>query len=252
MNSQALVTTNEDLETHADTIGTLQAARANLGSADIERVAEIRVWARAVHAAATAKRAAAVAREAMETQIRAERQLGRLLEEDRSLASAVGISHAAAGTFIDLATMPDRLWEATITDLLDRGKVCSTQHVINNARRSSLKKIEPGIWRAYDSRYFTLNSGGRVSLSWHQSLEDVREELRIAAGLSKRWRGDPSRTRLDEAHARARRLAQQLGLLAETLGGEARRRVEAAELLQATVAEELFAAYRLESLHEDM
>lgn len=246
--STALARIGEDTLGSGDgTVEQLRSVRVRIGTADFESLFAIRAWAEVVGAAARAKRAADVAREAAETRIRAERQLGALLLAAPGLENSLDLGGARPQEWKAVADIPAATFEEAVLDLLDRGKSCAAQWVIKNARVLTLRKVEAGVWEAWDGTHFT-QEGRRwtphYGLGARSALESARDALRRNAGLRKGWHENPVSAKLDDAHARARRLAQALSLLGSTLTGTARAQVAEAELLQAKVAGLLYAAYR--------
>lgn len=250
--SGELVTRDSDvsaaLATVDRTVAQLRDARSVLPAMSADALLAARAWAELVGAAARAKQAKDIAREAAETQVRLERRLGELVAENPDV---LDVTATRVRTWKELAGIPKHLFERVVDDMLARGKSCSAPHVVANAKKESLVSVESGIWRDYSGTFWLDEKDGRGRLTEYHglgeggyySLQGAREYLRRSLGLRKSWHESPARTRLDDAHARSRRLAQALSLLGTTLSGEERKMVSEAELLQAKVAELLHKAW---------
>lgn len=155
------------------------------------------------------------------------------------------------GAYSAVACIPDELFEQVVSDLLDRGKSVDPRTILRISRQQSLEYIEPGISRSWDGLFYTSMSGVRPPRrSKKKNLEEVREELYEEERLTKKSaRSGPAKL-LDEAFAEARRDAQALNQLRETIGGEIGDIIAEAELLQAKVASLLFDAYRQRQIRE--
>ena len=249
MSAVALVKQGEALDAPDRAIQQLREQRKALVSLEnIEALLTLRAWAEVVGGAARAKRAKQLATEAAETQIRAERRLGLLLLADRRRGHEPELDASApkVATWVRLAEIPERLFESVVAGMLERGLACSAPYVFRNARRDSLKPVEPGIWTTFDGVYATKTEFGRWEfhdLYTRSSLDEIREIVREGAGLRKGWAESKVRVRLDDAHSRSRRLAQALSLLGETSTGDVRKMIGEAELLQSKVAGLLYAAW---------
>lgn len=225
------------------------------------------VWAEAVSAATRAKRAWAVAREASEMRIRAERRLGQLIAatpayrdpakalEDRLFgvpnAERINVDYKKEGAFLAIGKIPHELFEKVIIGLLDREKSVDPTTVLRCAHRESLERIEPGIAVAWDGTYFLDSTdSGQIKRATSRDLDRVREELHALHRLSRRQPRAPVAVAIDEAFAKARRDAQALNALGEGIHGEAGRLIADAELLQAQVASLLFDAYRVVTVND--
>lgn len=238
------ITAPDEVVANATTLDLLRSAREKIADADPDTLMELKIWAEAVRASAAAKKAADIALQASETKFRAELRLGELLSRDDGLCRRLDIAPAHASVLVDLAAIPARLREETVRDMLARGKSCAIQWVIHNARRSSLKKVEAGIWIAWDGQYFTHDPDTkRPTRIYASDLDGAREALRKSWGLKKDFRSASAMSRIDEAHARSRRLAQSLSLLGQHVTGETLARIQRAELLQGEVANLLYGAW---------
>ena len=220
----------------------LTAARASIGTMDFDSLHALRVWAEVLAAQGRARRAASLAAEATETRIRVERELGRhLLRADDD---GLDIKPTERSNWPELAKIPNDLFEKIVARLVGRGSACTAKGVINSARRESLRQTEPGIWVSWDGHYFVASPFPNGSPQHAGKLSTARQLLQRRAGLRKSWRESSASVRLDDSHARARRLSLALSLLGESLTGTARDLVGEAEHHQMRVAELLYEAYQ--------
>lgn len=235
----------------------LRLALPTLSAVDLQAAV---IWAQAVNAAGRAQRAWDVAREASDVQIRAERRLGQLLNaylNDGRTATQklddvyngngrerIPVDWKREGALSRLGSIPDDIFEDVVNDLLDRRKSVAIPTVLRLAHRHSLTRVEDHIYVAWDGAYF-LQPDMSLRRSHATTLDQARAELHEALRLKKRPPRLPIAKSLDDAFAEARRDAQSLSRLRETISGEPGRLISEAELLQSKVAEILFKAYRL-------
>lgn len=201
--------------------------RETLTSDDAETVYASRLWTEAVSAAARSKRAEDVAREAAETQVRLERRLGQLLPcEDLDLTPQFRVRCK------ELAGIPAKTFESVVADMAARGLQCKAHHVVTNARRHSMKRVETDIFLSHDGIYLARRPGGQ-GYTKHNSIDDARKSL-----------GGKIHGRLDRAQGEARVLAQVVSQIRTNLSGDARADAERAEYLLGEVASLLHNAWR--------
>lgn len=256
--SVALAVRNEhlpkDTRDWSRSLEQLASARLTIQDASVEEAFTARLFAETVAAAARARQAIDVAREASETQIRAERRLGILLRGIANRGEDLGLNVSAAtlGQWLNLAKIPSDVFDDVVAEMLSRGCQCKSTHVFRNAQRKTLVRVEAGIWKAFDGSLWTENphdhrtGDAKRKSPCFGDLATARETIRRQAGLKKTWRDDPNVVRLDDSHARSRRMAQALSILGGTLTGESRELLSRAEHLQGEVAALLFEAYRIE------
>lgn len=232
----------------------LRQIRATVVSSDELELVDAIAYVEAVETAARARNAASVMREATQTRILAQRRLGELMLDDPAIAGRLGGDPnkrrerknvpGNVDAMMDLARVPLALFKETIAGMIDEERACLPNGVVRRAKLRSLKKVEPGIYQAYEGSYFYA-SGNRRVLAPTGTLDGARRGLKQETGLrSVRWHRSSEAQRLDNLYGHARQLSNAISLLRdEEVGSEMRAKLAQAEVLQMKVAELLYAAY---------
>lgn len=245
-----------DEESAARALAQCAEAQRLIPNASVEELIEIRGWARAVNAVAQAKATQKIAAEACLAQVMAERRLGLILQDrktPKTLAERIRttVTQNDLRSVEKLARIPDDLFESIIGQAVEVEKSSfSASSIYRACRIASLKKVQKGIFRAFDgSCYITLRHLDEAGGHWRRNLDEARDYIEEKTGLSKSDKSSKAE-RLDELHSRARQLAQAASLTRGNLSGEAARLVGEAELEIMKAAHLLSQAHSAQTLDD--
>lgn len=234
-----LVVAPRPLVEKSRTIERLRAVRSQLPDLEPAALTEAVIWSAAIDAAARAKTALDVAREAAETRARAEFMLAKALQLDQALFEELSLPpHLGCTVLDDLGRVPDQLHELVLQDMLGRDLTCQARALVRGALRHSLRVLEPGIWRGYDDEIY-IKADGVTSRSY------LRVESLAAARHAVGLRRDPEHAKIDQEFSKARRQSLVLQTLAERASGERKRLIHEAELYAMRTAELLSQAMKV-------
>lgn len=240
--SSELVPVQSGLGIPSSTIDRLRGARALIEAGGAEEIVDVLVYSDAIASIAREKRAASVAREAIETRILAAKRLGDVLaaKTDAEREALWGIIPGRFSRCEELASIPPRLFKRAIRELLEKETTCSITGVIRRAQLASLQRIEDGIYTSHNGEFWIKGLPGKGRRDYthvhHGTLEIARKRLQI--------RSNRHVATIDSEYSSARMAASRLSGLGHRLRGEPRKLVAQAELQQAKVAELLDSALR--------
>lgn len=242
-----------ELANGGDVVGNIRSVLGRLPEMSAEETNNAAIWADAIAMAGRAQRAIEAAREAELLRIEAERRLGEMGNHDdpevrRAFVFALGSDFARQSRLINLGAVPRALFDSIVGRLFARpgAKRITNQVVIRLAAQESLKRVEPGVWRAWNGDYYT--GTGRLGLpkkSKETTLEGARNAYLKEVNLGQS-RVAPSK-QIDDAFSRARRLALDVAAIREgdVWHPDAFPVLQEAELAQMKVASLLHKAYLL-------
>lgn len=222
----------------------LRASWEILPTAAPQELVDLCIFAEAARETGRAREALDLIRAAAETRLRAEYRLGQLWRKDESLPERFPtLPHYCW----ELGEVPPALFERVIGDLIPRDKLqgdksAAARGLMASARISSLEKVEPNIWVAYDGSYYSTRTDGRWTARIAYSLDAARSWVENCLPRSK---GGRNHARLDKAYSQARVLADDLSRLKKHFADEAAAAIGDAELMAAKLAESIDRAIRL-------
>lgn len=218
----------------------LREARGLIPRASVNDLAAMVAYSDAIANLARMRKAAELAREAVETRIRAQRRIGELAIDDTRVVEQTG----CRPSWIELAAVPRRLFDRVVVDLVGRDLTCTPTSVLTAARRSSLRKQEPGIYQSFDGAYWVERPGTKHKRRIYGEIHEARRELERLISAKKRLGETGAQLdQLDELHARSRRLGQAINMARAQAPKPARNLLATAELKQAEVSEILYRAF---------